>query len=123
MSFSVFRNPSFSISHTLVIFDPNVVPNRQGDRFRSEVSGREFKISSNFTCDSSGVVYLLGWKVCSNQYLGSTFTLSRVRFTNYKSASRRFLKGEVVTQAELFEHFSGADHHGFFPNFNFPNNR
>ena len=91
----------------------------KGDRVRSEVSGREFKISSNFTRDSSGVVYLLRCKVCGKQYEESTFTPFRARFNNCKSASRRLLKGEVVTQAKLFEHFTCSDHHGFLEDVNF----
>ena len=66
----------------------------EGDSFRSEVSGGEFKISISFTCDSSEVVYLLGCKVCGLQYVESTFTQFRARFNNYKSACRRFFKGE-----------------------------
>ena len=56
---------------------------------------REYRISSCFTCDSSGIVYLLGCEVCGKQYVvGSTFTTFRARFNDYKSASRRFDKGE-----------------------------
>ena len=36
----------------------------EGNSFRSNVPEGEFKISSRYTCDSSGVVYLLGCKVC-----------------------------------------------------------
>ena len=78
----------------------------EGDRFSCNGPGREYMISSSFTCDSSGIVYLLGCKVCGKQYVGSTFT-------TYKSASDRFDKGESGTQEELFRHFTEADHHGF----------
>ena len=91
----------------------------EGNSFRSNVSGSEFKISSRYTCDSSGVVYLLGCKVCGKQYVGSTFTSFRVRFNNYKSASRRYSKGEVVTQADFFRHFTEANHHGFMEDVSF----
>ena len=75
----------------------------EGNSFRSNVSGSEFKISSRYTCDSSGVVYLLDCKVCGKQYVGSTFTSFRVRFNNYKSASRRYSKGEVATQGDFLD--------------------
>ena len=91
----------------------------EGNSFRSNVSGSEFKISSRYTCDSSGVVYLLGCKVCGKQYVGSTFTSFRVRFNNYKSASRRYSKGEVVTQADFFRHFTEGNHHGFMEDVSF----
>ena len=90
-----------------------------GNSFRSNVSGSEFKISSRYTCDSSGVVYLLGCKVCGKQYVGSTFTSFRVRFNNCKSASRRYSKGEVVTKADFFRHFTEANHHGFMEDVSF----
>ena len=85
----------------------------EGDRFSCNGSGREYRISRCFTCDSSGIVYLLGCKVCGKQYVGSTFTTFTARFNNYKSASHRFDKGESGTQEELFRHFTEADHHGF----------
>ena len=78
----------------------------EGDRFSCNGSGREYRISRWFTCDSSGIVYLFGYKVCGKQHVGSTFT-------TYKSASDRFDKGESGTQEELFRHFTEADHHGF----------
>ena len=68
----------------------------EGDRLSCNGSGREYMISSSFTCDSSGIVYLLGCKVCGKQYIGSTFTTFRARFNNYKSASRRFDKGNQL---------------------------
>ena len=43
----------------------------EGNSFRCSVSGREYTINSSFTCDSSGVVYVLGCKVCGKQYIGS----------------------------------------------------
>ena len=79
----------------------------EGNSFRCSVSGREYAINSSFTCDSSGVVYLICCKVCGKQYVCSTFTTFRVRFNNYKSSSRKFSSGILVTKAELFRHFTG----------------
>ena len=42
------------------------------DSFRSKCSGREFNISSSFKLDFSGIVFLLGCKVCVKQYVGNT---------------------------------------------------
>ena len=91
----------------------------EGSSFRCNVSEREYDINSNFTCDSSGVVYLLACKVCGKQYVGSTFTLFRARFNNYKSSSRKFSSGVPVTQAELFKHFTEANRHGFLEGVSF----
>ena len=90
-----------------------------GSNFRSNFSGREYSISSRFTCDSSGVVYILHCKVCGKQYIGSTFTPFRVRFNNYKSSNRKFSSGISVTQAELFKHFTEANHNAFLEDVTF----
>ena len=85
----------------------------EGSSFKCNVAGKEYHINSNFTCDSSGVVYLLGCQVCGKQYVGSTFTSFRARLDNFKSASRTFSGGVLVPQAELFRHFTEDGHHGF----------
>ena len=91
----------------------------EGSSFRCNVSGGEYDINNDFNCDSSGVVYLLCCKVCGKQYVGSTFTSFRARLNNYKSSSRKFSCGVAVTQAELFRHFTEANHHGFLEDVNF----
>ena len=91
----------------------------EGTSFRCNVSGREYDIHSDFNCDSSGVVYLLGCKVCGKQYVGSTFTSFRARFNTDKSSSRKFSSGIAVTQAELFRHFTEANHYGFVEDVSF----
>ena len=63
----------------------------EGSSFGCNVSGREYDINSDFNCDSSGVVYLLGYKVCGKQCVGSPFTSFRARFN--KSSSRKFSRG------------------------------
>ena len=85
----------------------------EGNNFRFSDSGRECTIDSRFNCDSSGVVYVLGCKVCGKQYIGSTFTPFRVRFNNYKSSSSNFSSEITVTQTEFFRHFTKGNHHGF----------
>ena len=82
--------------------------------FNCNVSGREYDIGGNFACDSSGVVHQFWCKVCGTQYVGSTFTSFRARFNHYKSPSRNVSSGVPVTQAELFKHFTEANHHGIF---------
>ena len=83
----------------------------EGDSFSCNGSGREYGFSSSFiSCYSSGVVYLLGCQVCGKQYVGSTVKPFRARFNNYKSASRRYDKGESVAQATLFRHITERDH-------------
>ena len=87
--------------------------------FKCTVLEREYYINSNFTSGSSGVVYLLGCKVCRMQYVGSTFTSCRAWFNNYKSASRKFSGGVLAPQAELFRHFTEGGHHGLLEDASF----
>ena len=72
-------------------------------------------------CGSSGVVYLLGCKVCGKQYVGSTFTSFRARYNNYKSSRTKFSSVVAVTQSEFFRHFTEANHHGFLEDGGFSN--
>ena len=85
----------------------------KGTSFSCNVSGKQYSMSSSFNCDCSGVVYLLGCKVCGKQYVGSNFTSSRTRFNIYESSSRKFSGGMSVAQAELFRHFTEVNHNGF----------
>ena len=59
----------------------------KGSSFKYNVSGMEYDINSDVTCDSSGAVYLLDCTVCGKQYVGSTFASFRASFNNYKSGS------------------------------------
>ena len=72
-------------------------------------------------CNSKFVIYLLECKVCGKQNCGSTETLFRYRFNNYKSKFRKyhsmFVKGtldqgEKVEQASFHRHFCEEGHHG-----------
>ena len=50
----------------------------EGDKFVCDVTGKEYKINCRFDCDSSGVVYLLGCKVCGMQYRLPPFKLGLI---------------------------------------------
>ena len=71
----------------------------EGSSFRCNVSVRGYDINSDFNCDFSRVVYLLGCKVCGKQYVGSTFTSFKARFSNYKSSSRKFPSGVALKES------------------------
>ena len=73
---------------------------REGSNFRSNFSGREYSMSSRFTCNSSGVVNVIRCKVCGKQYVGSTFAPLRVRLNNYTSSSKKFSSGISGKQVE-----------------------
>ena len=84
----------------------------RGWHFKCNISGRQYDININFTCDSAGVVYLLGCKVCSKQHVGNISISFRRRFNNYKSPSRKFPGGVLVKLTEFVRHFTVASHHG-----------
>ena len=74
---------------------------------------------NNLNCNSNLVVYKLDCKTCGKQYIGSTKTQFRLRFNNYKSQFRSFIKqketgmaGYNIPQAGLFQHFLEPNHHG-----------
>ena len=62
----------------------------EGSSFRCRFSREEYAIRGRFNCDSSGVVYLLGCRVCGKQYVGSTKAAFRGRFNNHKSSRKSF---------------------------------
>ena len=61
------------------------------------------------------MIYLLQCKTCNIQYVGSSKPAFRLRFNNYKTQNRKFVKfgQKDVNQLELHRHFSQEDHHGF----------
>ena len=59
------------------------------EEFTSTKTGEKFVIRKGpIDCDSRNVVYLITCKVCKIQNVGSTKTMSRERFKNYKSVQR-----------------------------------
>ena len=72
-------------------------------------------------CDTTNVVYLLECRTCGIKYVGSSKPSFRLRFNNYKSQHRSFLRrreegtlavGKSVPQQALHAHFAQDDHCG-----------
>ena len=85
--------------------------------FTDSEKKKNYEIRSGpLNCDTPNVVYQMQCKVCDISYVGSAQQSFRVRFNNYKSAHRNFLKGktENLSQLSFHQHFAGADHNGFF---------
>ena len=53
-----------------------------GNEFESTVTGKVYIINFHFHCNSECVVYLLTFKICRKQYLGSTIKISGYVLTN-----------------------------------------
>ena len=72
-------------------------------------------------CNWDNVVYLIQYRVCKNQYCGSTVTKCRTRLNNYKSKFRKyeasFLNNTLenmtkIEQASFHDQFCQAGHSG-----------
>ena len=85
----------------------------QTKTFTSFSAKRTYSIRlPNLNCSSECVVYLVSCKTCQKQYTGSTETAFRLRFNNYKSAHRSFLKNKKVKQESFHAHFEKDGHNG-----------
>ena len=83
------------------------------NKFRSTVTGEEYKMNFHFNCNSICVVYLLTCKICAKQYTGSTITKFRSRFNQYKSNIKLYGEGRrYFVHEKLIEHFYSQNHHG-----------
>ena len=90
--------------------------------FANRDGSRAYEIRKGpLTCDTPCVVYLLQCRTCRIQYVGSTETRFRLRYNNYKSAHRSFIKrrdlnaleeGKNIPQQSLHAHFAQNDHNG-----------
>ena len=73
-------------------------------------------LNHQLDCDSRNVVYLISYKVCRLQYLGSTTTKFRVRFNNHKSRLRAHSKMSAANKDKddtiYNKHFHNDGHHG-----------
>ena len=86
---------------------------RQGNKFKSNVTGRTYYVNHVFDCDSEGVVYLITCKKCGLQYVGNTVTSFRLRFNNHKSSMMRYGKEQRGMGGQKpYAHFYTEGHEG-----------
>ena len=81
----------------------------EGENFRSYV------INFKMDCDTDHVIYLLCCSKCSKQYVGSTITKFRTRFTNLKSrlsAHKRLSTSNKTLDDLIYKHFNQREHKG-----------
>ena len=83
------------------------------DLFQSFQTKEQYKINHQLNCNDKCLIYLLCWKVCGLQYVGSATDKIRLRWNNYKENNRKPKRGEEHMQPLDFEHFSSNDHKGF----------
>ena len=84
------------------------------DEFHTITKNKTYFIRSNniLNCNSKYVVYMIECKTCGKPYVGSTETLFRTRFNNYRSSQRNFEKGKKVLQESFHSHFTEDCHCG-----------
>ena len=75
--------------------------------------GETFKINHRFDCNDKYLVYLMSCNKCKKQYTGQTTDHFCSRWSNYKSKSSSFDRGEQCMQKHLYKHFQNERHSGF----------
>ena len=78
-------------------------------KFTSTATGESFPITSNLTCKSSWLIYLITCKRCSKQYVGKTKTMLYTRFNNTRSEIKNYTtKGGK--SLPYVTHFNSEEH-------------
>jgi peptide-methionine (R)-S-oxide reductase len=77
--------------------------------FKSEKSGRHFKLLHELNCQSPWVIYVFTCVICKKQYVGKSETPLNIRLNNHKSHIKN-----SINSCELAEHFiKNKDNHVF----------
>ena len=91
------------------------------NKFRSTVTGEEYKMNFHFNCNSICVVYLLTCKICAKQYTGSTITKFRSRFNQYKSNIKLYGEGRSTWKTNWIFLYSESSRYAW--RHDYPNNK
>ena len=87
----------------------------QGISFNSHITSKEFSTSFNLDCNSSNIVYLNSCKKCNTQYVGSSTSKFRTRFSNDKSRITSHVSlntGQKKKDDLIYQHFKCKGHSG-----------
>ena len=85
----------------------------EGESFTDSLGHRKYAINDEFDCDSNGVVYLIKFKRCARQHVGSTINAFGIRFNNHKSSLNRYGRGQRNIPGEhLYSHLFEDGHEG-----------
>ena len=83
------------------------------ETFFCAVTHTPYKINHSFDCNDKCLIYLLTYKTCFKQYVGSTTDCFRYRWNNYKCNDRKNARGGACLQEHLFEHYNSEGHNVF----------
>ena len=78
-------------------------------KFTSTVTGESFPISSNLSCKTNWLIYLITCKRCSKQYVGKTETTLYTRFNNTRSEIKN-KKERGGKSLPYVTHFNAGQH-------------
>ena len=60
------------------------------NKFTCKIAGKTYKVRSNLSCDSANVVYLISFKLCKDQNVGSAYKNNfKPKFRIHKSDMNR----------------------------------
>ena len=84
----------------------------EADTFESFQTKKQYKTNRNLNYNDKCLIYLLYYKICGLQYIGSTTDPFRY---HYKDNNRKAEKRDehIQTWADLFEHFTSHGHNLF----------
>ena len=85
---------------------------KQTDTFESFVTKKLYKINHSFNCDSKCLIQLFSCKLCSIQYVGSTFNRFRLRWNSYNSCQKNAAYGGTPNQKYFHQHILSDDTNG-----------
>ena len=83
---------------------------QETDTFQSFVTKEVYKINHCFHCDSKCVIYVISYKVCGLQYVGSTVDRFCLKWNNYKCSQRIASEGGTPKQNYFNQHFLRENH-------------
>lgn len=66
---------------------------KEGNKFKSTNTGKQYKIKQQVDCDSDWVIYLVTCRRCQGQYVGKSKTPFKKRHSNHKQEVREKIGG------------------------------
>ena len=83
-----------------------------GNECKCFLTKKTYKMSFQFDCNSSNVIYLISFTVCGRQYTGTMITRFRERFNQYKSNMNLYsqdVRG-MMQEKMMIPHFFDFEH-------------
>ena len=85
----------------------------EAETFTTTSTNQTYKISHEFNCNESSLIYSLTCQIYHKQYVWQTVDIFRSCWNNYKSNDRKYLVVKPCMQEHIFEHFNSEGYTGF----------